>query len=106
MKYRTTSLSPGRVESGMKLAAAVLDKERNILLAAGAELDAVLLDRLSRRGIEAVAVQVPDLRDAATIAVELAEAEARVAQIFRGNGSAARTQLHAAMLHYRQESTK
>lgn len=96
----------GRVAPGMTLAAAVLDKDRNTLLAAGTELDNKTLDRLSRRGIEVVAVLTPDTRDEETIAQELLSAESRVNDIFRGTGSAARETLHAVVLEYRQESTR
>lgn len=106
MKYRTITLAPGRVAPGMALAASIVDKDGNALLTTGTVLDAGTLDRLSRRGIEAIAVHLLDTRDAATIAQELQRAEARVAQIFRGSGSAARAQLQATMLHYRQERTK
>ena len=106
MKTRALCLSPGRVAPGMTLARAVTDREGNTLLAAGAVLDSAMLDRLIRRGVEAMAVLVADTRDADAIASELAAAEARVAYIFRGQGSAARQALHAAILDYRRESTQ
>lgn len=106
MKYRTITLAPGRVAPGMALAGNVMDKDGNALLTTGTVLDIGTLDRLSRRGIEAIEVRLPDTRDAETIAREVAHAEARVARIFRGTGSPARTQLQAAMLRYRQESMR
>lgn len=106
MKSRTIVLPPGRVAPGMTLAAAVLDRDGHALLAAGTVLDTDTLDRLSRRGIEAVAVLLVDARDAETIAQEVSNAEARVAQIFRGTGSPARDALRSAVLQYRQESTR
>ena len=69
-------------------------------------LDTSTLDRLSRRGIEAIAVLLLDTRDGETIARELSDAEARVANIFRGTGSPARDALHAAVLQFRQESIR
>ena len=106
MKSRTIFLPPGRVAPGMTLAAPVIDKDSHALLAAGAVLDASMLDRLSRRGIEAIAVLLLDTRDEATIANELLSVEARIAQIFRGTGSPAKHALHAAVLNFRQESTR
>lgn len=107
MKTRIVCLAPGRVAPGMTLAAAALDRARHALLSAGTVLDAAMLDRLSRRGVEAVTVHVADPRDAETIARELREAEARVALIFRGAGSSpAREELHSAVLHYRRENAR
>jgi DNA helicase IV len=106
MKFRTISLAPGRAAAGMILAGAVIDREGHSLLAAGTVLDASIIDRLSRRGIESIAVNVPDTRSPETIAEALRLAEARVALIFRGDGNAARAQLHSAVLHYRQEANK
>jgi hypothetical protein len=106
MKSRTIFLPIGRVAPGMMLAAAVLDKDRNILLAADTELDTRTLDRLTRRGIEVIAVLLPDTRDAETIEQEVRSAESRVAHIFRGSGSPARESLNLAVLQYRQESTR
>lgn len=106
MKSRTIFLPPGRVTPGMTLAAAVLDKDRNTLFAVGTVLDTTILDRLSRRGIEAIAVLLLDTRDAETIAHDVLNAETRVANIFRGSGSPAREALHSAVLQYRQESAR
>lgn len=106
MKSRTIFLPPGRVAPGMTLAAQVIDKDGHALLAAGTVLDASILDRLSRRGIEAMAVLLLDTRDEAVIAEELLRVEERIAQIFRGTGSPARNALHAAVLNFRQESTR
>lgn len=106
MKYRTITLAPGRVAPGMALAGNVVDKDGNALLTSGTVLDAGTLDRLSRRGVEAIEVLLLDTRDAESIAQEVARAEVRVARIFRGSGSPARTQLQASMLRYRQESTR
>lgn len=106
MKLRTIFLPPGQVAPGVTLAATVFDKDGHALLSVGTVLDAGTLDRLSKRGVEAIAVLLPDMRDAATIAHELRGAEERVAHIFRGTGSPARKKLHVNVLRYRQESTQ
>ena len=106
MKSRTIFLPPGRVVPGMTLAAAVAGKDGHALLAAGTIVDASILDRLSRRGIEAIAVLLLDTRDAESIAREVHSAQIRVAQIFRGSGSPARDELQSAVVHYRMESTQ
>lgn len=106
MKSRTLYFAPGQVAPGMTLAKAVVDREDNTLLAAATVLTAEMLERLIRRRIETVCVQVPDSRDEQSIANELAAARSRVDAIFRGPGSAARQALHAAILDYRQESTQ
>lgn len=106
MKTRTIFLPLGRVAPGTALAAAVLDRDHHTLLATGTVLDESTIDRLSRRGIESVAALLPDTRDAETIAQDLRDAEARVANIFRGAGSPAREALHAAVLQFRRESSQ
>ena len=106
MKSRTICISPGCIAPGMTLAKAITDRDGNVLLAAETELDLGMLDRLTRRGVETVSVRVQDTRDEETIAEELRTAEARVATIFRGGGSAAREALHEAILKFRQESTR
>lgn len=106
MKLRTLHFSPARVTPGMLLAKAITDRDGHALLAAGAVLEEEVLDRLIRRGVESVAVLVQDHRDEETIATELRLAEERVDFIFRGSGSRARAELHAAILDYRRESMK
>jgi hypothetical protein len=106
MKTRALCLSPGRVAPGMTLAKAVTDRDGNTLLAAGTALDSEMLDRLIRRGVEAMTVLVVDPRDADTVASEVAAAEERVAYIFRGEGSPSRDALHKAILDYRRENTR
>ena len=105
MKTRVICLSPSRVTPGMVLAAPIAGREGHDLLPAGALLDAEVIDKLIRRGIETLSVGVPDTRDEATIAEEIKRAQARVGFIFRGNGSAAREALHALLLDYRREHT-
>ena len=106
MKTRALCLSPGRIAPGMTLAKAITDRDGNTLLASGTVLDSEMLDRLIRRGVEAITVQVNDTRDAETIANDLVTAEARVGYIFRGAGSQARELLRQAILAYRLENAK
>lgn len=106
MKMRNVCLSPGLVAPGMTLANPVNGHDGQPLLAAGAELDADMLERLIRRGVEAIWVATPDDRDTDTIALELRNAEARITTIFRGPGSPAREALRRAIQEYRQESLK
>ena len=106
MKTRIVCLAPGRVPAGAALARTITDRSGHTLLAAGAPLDASVLDRLSRRGVEALCVEMPDQRDAGEIEKELREAEARVTHIFRGPGSATREMLRSLVLAFRQESLK
>lgn len=106
MKTRTVWMPPGRVAPGTTLAAAVTDREGKTLLAAGVSLEAATLERLTRRGIEAIAVLQADPRDEAELAAERSAAELRLAHIFRGDGSAARRELHAATLAWRLEALR
>ena len=106
MKMRNVCLSPGLVTPGMTLTNAVNGRDGSQLLAAGTELEAEILERLIRRGVETVWVETRDDRDEQTIAMELHNAEERVATIFRGPGSPARQELQAVVLNYRRESLK
>lgn len=106
MKLRTLYFAPGQVAPGMILAKAVVDREGNALLAAATVLSAEMLERLIRRRVETICVQVPDSRDEQTVTSELYAARSRVDTIFRGPGSAARQALYAAILDYRRESTQ
>jgi hypothetical protein len=106
MKMRSVCLPPGLVTPGMALASAVSGRDGNVLLAAGALLDSDILERLIRRGVEALWVKIPDERDEETIAFELRNAEERVNAIFRGHGSPARQELRQTILEFRQESLK
>jgi hypothetical protein len=106
MKTRTVCLPPGELLPGMVVATQVSGAQGSVLLAAGSVLDAPALDKLRRRGIEALTVSIPDTRDEATIAGELAAAAARVDHIFRGPGSAARTALRDAVHAYRRKQAE
>ena len=105
-KQRIMCLAPGRATPGMALARAITDREGSVLLSAGTTLDLPMLERLIRRGVDAISVLVPDNRDDATIADELRTVEQRIETIFRGPGSAAREQLRAAILEFRIETTR
>lgn len=106
MKLRTLCLAPGRVTPGMTLAKAATNRDNQTLLATGTILDAAMLDRLIRRSVETVSVQVPDTRDEETIASERQATETRVAHIFRNAGSPAKEALYATILNFRLESVK
>ncbi len=105
-KQRIMCLAPGRATPGMTLARAITDREGSTLLSTGTVLDLAMLERLIRRGVDAISVFVTDNRDDATVADELRAVERRVEAIFRGAGSPARDQLRAAVLNYRIETTK
>ena len=105
-KKRIMCLAPGRATPGTTLARAITDREGSILLSSGTVLDLAMLERLIRRGVDAISVLVPDNRDEATIAEELRAVERRIETIFRGAGSSARDQLRDAVLTYRIETTK
>jgi len=106
MKSRIICLAPGRAAPGMTLAAAVIGHDGLALLAAGTALDAEMLERLIRRGVETISVFVSDTRDPETIAMELRAAEDRVETIFRGGGSPARQALLEVVRDFRRQHTK
>jgi hypothetical protein len=90
----------------MVLSKPVYDHEGSILLTAETVLDAAMFEQMLRRGVQTISVRVPDHRDEETIARELADIRARIDTIFRGPGSAARSQLRDAVLGYRIESAQ
>ena len=106
MKSRIIHLPILSVTPGMVLALPIMDHAGRTLFAAGTELDAEMLDRLNKRGVETLAAQVIDTRDAESIDRELQAAESRVRKIFRGTGSPARDALQAAVLRHREEDTR
>lgn len=106
MKSRTIHLPILSAVPGMVLSLPITDHAGRTLFAAGTELDAEMLDRLNKRGIESLTAQVIDTRDAETIARELQAAESRVRKIFRGAGSPARDALQTAVLRHREEDTR
>lgn len=102
MSTKTVCLTPLRVKAGATLARAVQRADGKLLLPAGSELDADQLNHLNQRGIEFVYVEVDDERDEASIARDIATAEAHVNHLFRGETSEAREELKATMLAYRR----
>lgn len=106
MKLRTIRLPILCAVAGMTLSAAIQDRAGRTLFAAGTVLDEDMLDRLNKRGIESLAVQIVDTRDAATIDEEVCTAQERVRHLFRGSGSSARAALQAALLAFRDASLR
>jgi hypothetical protein len=106
MKSRTIHLPILCVVPGMTLASALTDRAGRTLFAAATVLDAVMLDRLNKRGIESVAVHVVDTRDAETIDAEVRTAETRVRQIFCDSGGTALDVLQDAVLAFRREGAQ
>lgn len=106
IKQRIMCLAAGRATPGMMLAKPVVDREGAVLLAAGTTLDLMMLERLIRRGVEAISVLVSDSRDEETIARETAAVRERTGKIFRGPSNAARDELRAAVLAFRIETTQ
>lgn len=106
MKSRTLCFAPGRITPGMVLAKAVIDHEGKTLLTQGTVFSLEIIDRLLRRGVEAVSVLIPDSRSDEMIAEEMRLVSTRVDAIFRHPGSAAREELRAAILGFRQEITR
>ena len=102
MKTRTVCLPPGELAPGMIVATPICGPQGAVLLAAGAVLDETTLEHLRRRNLEFLSVHVPDPRDDATVAAEIAAAEARVAYIFRGDGSEGRSSLCRIVAEYRR----
>lgn len=103
MKTRNIYLPLGRLLPGMVAAADILGKQGEKLLPADCILDELQIERLRRRAVRSVLVRVPDARDEATICREIETAEARLAHIFRGAGSEARTDLHRAVAAHRRK---
>lgn len=106
IKQRIMCLAPGRTTPGMTLARPILDREGNVLLSAGTVLDLGTLERLIRRGVEAISALVPDTRDEETIATEISTVRNRIDRIFRGPSNRARDDLRNAVLHFRIETTQ
>lgn len=106
MKTRIVCLPPGQLQPGMIVATQVSRGQGAVLIAAGATLDASMLEKLKRRGVETLSVVVPDPRDEATIAHEVEDAIARIEFIFRGQGSPARDSLKEALTSYRRKQAE
>lgn len=106
MKTRTTCLPPGLLQPGMTLATPIVGQQGTVLFAAGSTLDEYALKQLGRRAIEFVTVLVPDSRDEEIIAREIAETDARIEFIFRGESSPARTALRNTIMNYRRKQAE
>lgn len=105
MKMRRLTLPLQEARPGMRLAADVRGPGGSALLAAGTELGEDALAGLRRRGIDCVAVEVPDARSAEDIARELAAMEARVAHLFhRHHDNPDLRELRQAVLDYRRQA--
>lgn len=103
MKVRTVCLTPWHVAPGIPLAKAALQRNGNVLLAAGTLLTEAHLNQLRERGIDLICVELPDYRSAEAVAQDMADAEARVSHLFRGPGSLAREELGEAIMAYRRD---
>jgi hypothetical protein len=101
---RTVCVSTLGIKPGARLAQAVRRADGGLLLAAGTELDVDQLRQLIQRGIECVHLLQEEKRNAAQIERDVAAAAARVAQLFRGPGGAARDELSAVVSDYRQRA--
>lgn len=99
---RTVCIATLALKPGAVLAQAVRRADGVLLLPAGSEVDADQLQQLLQRGVEYVHVLQEETRDTARIARDVAAAEARVVQLFRGKTSEARQQLAAAVSDYRR----
>ena len=102
MADRSVCTSTLGLKPGARLAEDVRRADGAMLLPGGTELEATQLRQLIQRGIEFVQVLQVDTRDAAQIERDIAAAEARVAHLFRGGGSAAHGELAAAIFDYRR----
>lgn len=102
MVDRTVCVSTLAVTPPARLARAVRRADGAVLLPEGTDLDVDQLRQLIQRGIEAVYLLQEETRDAAQIERDVAQAEARVVNKFRGQSNAARDELAAAILDYRR----
>lgn len=90
--------------AGLRLAAAVLDGAGHVLVPAGAELSAGILQGLQRREIAEVAVERDVEEDPAAQAACLAKLAAQLDHVFRKAGDSDETRaLYQAVLDYRME---
>lgn len=105
MKMRRLVLPVQEARAGMRLVAEVRNAAGGVLLAAGAVLAEDALAGLRRRGIDAVAVEMPDARSEEEIARELALAEARIDHLFhRHIDNPELRELKQIVLDYRRKS--
>ncbi|MFA7270228.1 MAG: hypothetical protein WC073_12855 [Sterolibacterium sp.] len=106
MKTRSICLSPGRLQPGMTIAAAILTRQGDELLPANCVLDESLIERIRRRMIHCIVVNVPDDRDPATIAHEIETEEKRLTYIFRGDSREERAELLSAVRLFRRNQAQ
>lgn len=99
---RTVCVSTLGLKPGARLAQSVRRADGVVLLPAGAEVEIEQLRQLIQRGIDCVYVIQEDTRDAAQIERDVAQAEARVATLFRGSSGEARDELAAVIADYRR----
>ena len=104
MAERSVCISTLGLKPGAHLAQAVRRADGALLLPAGTELDVDQLRQLIQRGIEFVHIVKEETRDAAQIERDIVAAEARVAHLFRGGGSAAHGALAAVIFDYRRRA--
>lgn len=104
MTERTVCVATLGLKPGMRLAQAVRRPDGALLLPAGAEIDIDQLRQLVQRGIEFVHVAQEETRSAAQIEQDVAEAEERVAHLFRGKSGDARRELAATIADYRRRA--
>lgn len=98
---RKLRLLPAHARPGMRLIQPVRLPDGRILLAAGLELDELIIQRLSERGVEYIEVAVHDDRTVEQLETALREARDRVNYIFRGGGSYAHAALRETLMSYR-----
>ena len=99
-RYRSVPLD--EVEEGAQLYEQVADRQGNVLLPAGAELNATLIRSLERRGIEAVIV-VDDSISEQALAQAREQAGARLDDLFSKGSGRANAALRQMVLAYRLE---
>jgi hypothetical protein len=100
-KYKEIDLDDA--ESGMTLAAEVLDHQGSVLLPAGAALTDALLTSMHRRGIESVRI-VDDSVSTQDLEAERERIALRLAHLFRRpNAGAANATLQSELSAYRME---
>lgn len=82
MKTRVVCVPTSIALAGLILARPPLDRDKHPLLSAGTELDAAKLERLIKRGVEFVFVDVEDTRTPEEVAIARQETLARLDEIF------------------------
>ena len=98
-------ISLEEASAGMQLAEDLLDTAGHVLLPKGAELSAATLVSLSRRGIEHLAVEIPDAPE--DVEGRREAMRQRLLQVFRRSGDdpTTRALLHAILEHREKSSS-